>query len=189
MSGSTCPGCLGTGRDWVCLGTGFACPENKTGVCTRCHGTRRCDLCDAPFLSTAPGTRSSDDGAAETSRRVLLIDDEAGILELLVLWFVDDPRCQSVVTASTAEAAFGVLADESPDTIICDFQLGSVTSDAYLPGLRAAAPNARIVVYTCDPALAQLCGVLDRGADVVLDKVQVPLADVVDVAMQLPVVA
>jgi len=188
MSGTTCPGCLGTGRDWVCLGTGFACPETKSGVCTRCRGSRRCDLCDAPYQLTAPGP-GCETGPADRARRVLVIDDEEVILDLLVLWFADDPRCHSVVTASTADAAIGMLADETPDAIICDFQLGHVTSDAYLPGLRAAAPNACIVVYTCDPALAQLSGVLDRGADVVLDKVRVSLADVVEVAMQVPSVA
>lgn len=189
MSGSGCPGCLGTGRDWVCLGTGYACPETKTGVCSRCLGARRCDLCDAPFLLTTPDHVRTSAGAAPMPRRVLLIDDDESILDLLHLWFSDDPRCVSVLRASSAEAAFCLLADESPDAIICDFELGPVTSDKCLPGLRAAAPNARIVVYTCDPLLAHSSGVLDRGADLVMDKVQASLADVVEIAMQMPNVA
>ena len=186
MTGGTCPGCQGTGRDWVCLGTGYACPETKTGVCQRCHGTRRCDLCDAPFLLTDP-TADAAEALGRTSGRVLVIDDEPSMLHLLGLWFGEDARCSSIHVVDSPDAALVSIAEQTPDAIVCDFHLGPVTSDRYLPGIRSAATNARIVIYTCDPPLAQAAGVLDHGADVVLDKLRVPLEQLVDVVMRAPV--
>jgi len=38
-----CPGCLGTGNCWVCLGTGsLAVLDAKPTRCARCHGSGRC---------------------------------------------------------------------------------------------------------------------------------------------------
>lgn len=190
MSGSRCAGCLGSGRCWVCLGTGFRFPERRLGMCSRCKGLRHCDLCDAPFLITDELSVEPLLSTVDAPRRVLVIDDEPAMLSLVNIWLTDDPRCGSVVTTSTADRAFVSLAEESPpDTIICDFHIGAISSDSYLPGFRSAAPHARIVIYTCDPVSANRADVTAQGADVVIDKVQVPLEQLVDIALSGPIAA
>lgn len=184
---SDCVGCLGNGRCWVCLGTGYGCPETKSGVCHRCGGARRCDQCDAPFLLTRIDLTGEQPTC--TSRRVLVIDDEASMRTLLELWFRDDARCLSVIAVPSVEAAFVALALDEPDAIVSDLHIGAVTSDRYLPGLRAAAPAARIVIFTCDPSLASELDVMALGADAVVDKTAAPLEQVVDLALRAPATA
>jgi len=156
----------------------------KSGRCARCHGDRRCDLCDAPYRATQIDLRDP-----EPAQRVLVIDDDPSMRTLLGLWFGDDERCQAIAEVPSAEAAFVEVAIETPDAIVCDLHLGALTGEVYLPGLRNAAPNARIVVYTCDPQLAYDLDVFDLGADAVLDKTSAPLEQLVDTALQAPTAA
>jgi len=184
MTASDCVGCLGSGRCWVCLGSGFECPETKDGLCHRCGGSRRCDLCHSSLLVTEIDLCGSE--PACTARRVLVIDDDSSMRTLLGLWFDDDARCLSVSDVPSAEAAFVTLAMDNPDTIVCDLHLGPLTSDRYLPGLRTAAPAARIVVYTCDPRLARDLDVLGLGADAIVDKLAAPVEQLVELALRSP---
>jgi CheY-like chemotaxis protein len=173
VAGNGCVGCLGSGRCWVCLGTGFAYPEFKRGECTRCGGDRICDLCRGEAAVASFGA----------SRRVLLIDDEVSVSTLLELWLGDDPRCAAVAMAPSGDAAFAELAEHTPDTILCDYHLGDVTSEAYLPGFRSAAPHARIFIHTSDPHSAREAGVLDLGADAIVEKGRLTLDELVDMAL------
>jgi len=166
-----CVGCLGSGTCWVCLGSGFADTERRRGSCSRCHGTRHCHVCNATAVTTK----------AE-QRRVLVVDDEPDTLHLVELWIADDPRCEAVDVADSGDRALLVLAEADPDTIVCDHNLGSHTSNEYLPGFKSAAPDARIVIHTSDPLGAKADGVLDRGADVVVEK-GTSLEDLVDIAL------
>lgn len=181
-----CDGCLGSRQCWVCLGTGYELPENRVGQCSRCAGTARCHVCqsmsgavDTPSVSP-PGRRP---GAV---RRVLVVDDEGDVLDLVRIWLDDDPRCGAVDTATSCEQALLLLAENCPDAIVCDFQLGSTTSDEYLPGFRSACPQARILIHTGNPDLAHAAGIIDRGADVVMEKGRATIQDVVDAALHDP---
>ncbi len=176
-----CAGCLGSGRCWVCLGTGYAVPESLTGICSRCQGTRRCHLC-AGSAARGPGSATATTGPVGP-RRVLVVDDETDILDLLGLWLQDDPRCAAVSTTTSAEEALLILAEEPVDVIVCDFQLVGASSDQYLPGFRSACPHARIVVHTADTTAAYAARVVERGADLVLEKGRSTLQHVVDVVL------
>jgi CheY-like chemotaxis protein len=187
MTSPDCVGCLGNGRCWVCLGTGYGCPETRTGLCQRCVGARRCDQCDNPFLLTQIDLTGEQPTC--TSRRVLVIDDEESMRTLLQLWFRDDARCLSVVAVPSVEAAFVALALDELDAIVSDLHIGALTSDRYLPGLRAAAPAARIVIFTCDPELAEELDVITLGADAVVDKTSAPLDQLVELALRAPAAA
>jgi CheY-like chemotaxis protein len=168
-----CVGCLGSGLCWVCLGTGYAVPESRRGRCSRCLGTRRCHVC-AP----APEV------ARRIPRRVLVVDDEPDVLDLLRVWLSDDERCCAVETVTSGDAALLALAENCADTIVCDFQLGGgATSADYLPGFRSACPDARIVLHTGSPDLALAAGVIERGADLVLEKGRVTLQQLIDEAL------
>lgn len=172
MSTGECVGCLGSRICWVCLGTGYASPEGRKGRCTRCHGTRRCHVC-APATEVAP----------QIPRRVLVVDDEHDVLDLLRVWLSDDERCGAVETVTSGDAALLALAENCADTIVCDFQLGGTTSADYLPGFRSACPQARILLHTGSPDLALAAGVIERGADLVLEKGRVTLQQLIDEAL------
>ena len=48
-----CDGCLGSERCWVCLATGNANTEARTGICHRCAGSGICLMCQPRPLTIA----------------------------------------------------------------------------------------------------------------------------------------
>lgn len=176
MANDVCVGCLGSRVCWICLGTGFAAPARLRGVCPRCHGSRRCHLCAGIGAAAAATYRA-------TPRRVLVVDDEQEVLDLARIWLEDDERCSLVETALNGDAALVWLADDCADTIICDYRLGAVTSDHYLPAFHSACPGARIVIHTSDPDLAMRAGVIEHGASVVLEKGRTTFQELLDIAL------
>ena len=194
MPTSVCVGCLGSGECWVCLATGYESPTERIGQCSRCRGSKRCHVCgDDTHAHSAPAPppgarrlRAAPDADPSRPRHVLLVDDEPHLLDLMSIWLTDDPRCAGVVTADSGDRALLSLADECPDTIICDFQLGSATSADYLQAFRSACPRARIVIHTGEPDSAHAAGIIARGADLVVEKGSVTLQELVDVALEFP---
>jgi CheY-like chemotaxis protein len=168
-----CVGCLGSRQCWICLGTGYAVPQARRGICVKCGGTGRCHLC----VDVREPARRPE------RRRVLVVDDEQHILDLLTIWFDDDARCEAVDTVSDVDQALLSLANFCPDTILCDFRLGHATSADYLPGFRSACPDARIVIHTGSPEHAHAAGIVELGADVVVEKGRISLEQLVDVAL------
>lgn len=173
MATGVCVGCLGSRQCWICLGTGFADPQHRRGVCGRCRGSRRCHLCEGASATVM----------RRQPRKVLVVDDEPHLLDLLTIWLEDDARCEAVDTVADVERAMLSLAQFCPDTILCDFRLGGTTSAAYLPGFRSACPDSRIVIHTGSPELAHAAGIVELGADVVLEKGRVSLEQLVDVVL------
>lgn len=172
MPAGVCVGCLGSGRCWVCLGSGFLDPQSRRGVCGRCRGTRRCHLCSADGTAVVLERPSR--------RSVLVIDDEQHILDLVTIWLEDDDRCETVEAVSTGDAALLALAESCPDTILCDFRLEGTTTAGYLQGFRSACPQARIVVHTASPELAYAAKIVELGADLVLVKGSIDLPQLID---------
>lgn len=115
--------------------------------------------------------------------RVLVVDDEPDILDLMTIWLEDDPRCKAVERASTPEQAAVVAQDTCPDVILLDFRLGSQTSVGVLPTLRRACPRARILIHTASRAEADSACVLALGADDILEKATVSIAAVVEMVL------
>jgi CheY-like chemotaxis protein len=123
-------------------------------------------------------------GAVETSRRVLVVEDNEDIRLLLNLWLRDDPRCLSVTEADSVGTALAVTrGTTSYDAVVCDFMLGDGTAADCLRQLRKAWPQARIVVYTASMRVAREAGVLEMGADLVVEKVSVVVEDVVELVL------
>jgi CheY-like chemotaxis protein len=123
-------------------------------------------------------------GAIETSRRVLVVEDNDDIRLLLNLWLRDDPRCQSVTEADSVSGALDAARKQTPyDAVVCDFMLGDGTAADCLRQLRKAWPEARIVVYTASMRVAREAGVLEMGADLVVEKVSVVVEDVVELVL------
>ena len=121
------------------------------------------------------------------SRRVLVVDDEPDIRELLTMMFEDDPRCAAVAGVGDLDDAVPEAVQLRPDSIVLDLMFGHRTCIEVLPTLRAACPNAHIVVFTSSRRSAVAAGVLDLGADVVVQKVSVSFEELTDLVLNPPV--
>jgi two-component system chemotaxis response regulator CheB len=117
------------------------------------------------------------------SLRVLVVDDEPDIVDLMTIWLEDDPRCKAVERATTLEHAVVVAEATCPDVVLLDFRLGSETSDGVLPALRRACPSARILIHTASRAEADAARVLSLGADAILEKATVSVSAVVEAVL------
>ena len=115
--------------------------------------------------------------------RVLVVDDEPDILDLMTIWLEDDPRCKAVERATSLAQASAVAATSCPDVILLDFRLGSENSASVLPRLRYVCPDARILIHTASRAEAEAAQVLSLGADAILEKATVSIAAVVDAVL------
>ena len=121
---------------------------------------------------------------AETRQRVLVVEDNEDIRLLLNLWLKDDVRCLSVTEADSVSAALATATEGTAyDAIVCDFMLGDGTAADCLRQLRKASPSARIVVYTASMRVAHEAGVLEMGADLVVEKVSVVVEDVIEMVL------
>jgi DNA-binding NarL/FixJ family response regulator len=115
--------------------------------------------------------------------RVLVVDDEPDILDLMTIWLEDDPRCKAVDRAATLQQAMTVAEETCPDAILLDFRVGSHTSVVVLPQLRRICPAARILIHTASRAEADAARVMALGADGVLEKATQSVAAVVDAVL------
>lgn len=117
------------------------------------------------------------------SRRVLVVDDEPDILDLLTMLFEDDDRCAAVKAVGELDEAVAEAVALSADSIVLDLMFGHRTSVEILPSLRQARPDAHIVVFTSSRRAAMAAGVLDLGANVVVQKVSVSFEALTDLVL------
>ncbi|HEX9530844.1 MAG TPA: response regulator transcription factor [Acidimicrobiales bacterium] len=94
---------------------------------------------------------------SDRAARVVVIDDD------------EDFRL-FVETMLQAIDGFTVVGRTRPDIVVLDLQMPVVDGMTALPELRRLVPEARIVVVSAFPDLVTLIDVLDRGADLYLDK-------------------
>ena len=81
--------------------------------------------------------------------RVLLIDDEPDLRELLAITLELDGSFDVVGNASTLAEGVELARATQPDVIVTDLVLGSTVPPEELLGeLRAAAPQASVVVFS-----------------------------------------
>ena len=120
---------------------------------------------------------------AVMGRRVLVVDDEPDILDLLTMLFEDDDRCTVVAAVGELDAAVSAAVEVEADSIVLDLMFGHRTSVEILPALRRARPEAHIVVFTSSRRAAMAAGVLDLGADVVVQKVSVSFEALTDLVL------
>ena len=116
-------------------------------------------------------------------QRVLVVDDEREICDLVTIWLDDDPRCERVIQAHDLEAAVRLADRERPDVIVLDFEVGQHTSVEALPALRHSCPHARIVIHTGSRDEAVRANVEGHGADDVVEKATTSLPDLVEIVL------
>jgi len=78
----------------------------------------------------------------------LIIDDQLVVREGLRMLIENHPGTKVVAMARTRTEALDIISREPLDVIILDLELGGHTSLTFLPQLREAAKDARILVLT-----------------------------------------
>ena len=114
---------------------------------------------------------------------VLLVEDNDDIRFLLRFWLDEDERCGQVYEAANCSQALELAGTRAVDAMVVDFMLDGGTIAECLPALRAARPDARIVVYTANLQVAREAGVLDMGADALVEKMAVVVEEVVGLVL------
>jgi pimeloyl-ACP methyl ester carboxylesterase len=132
----------------VLTGVGHWIPELATDVFTPM-------LLDHLAQATIPpgGRCAGDPGrtrdAGENAMRVLLIDDEPDLRDLLAITLELDGGFDVVGNASSLTEGVELARTTRPDVIVTDLVLGSTVPPEELLGeLRAAAPQAAVVVFS-----------------------------------------
>ncbi len=120
------------------------------------------------------------------ARRVLVVDDEQDIRELIVMWLADDERCGSVWQAASLDDAVELAEQQTPDVVLLDFFLARRVCVDELPRIRAACPAAVIIVYTSSRRAAETAGVFDAGANLLVEKGRVSDDEVVELVLGQP---
>jgi DNA-binding response OmpR family regulator len=134
-------------------------------------------------MMAAPSLTATPSLTVVRRDQVLLVEDNDDIRFLLRFWLDEDERCGQVFEAATCADAVRLASTQAVDAMVVDFMLTGGTIDECLPALRAARPNARIVVYTANLQVARQAGVLAMGADVLVEKMSVVVEDVVDLVL------
>jgi DNA-binding response OmpR family regulator len=137
----------------------------------------------------SPDVETPAEPPSAARRRVLVVDDEQDIRDLVVMWLNDDPRCLSVAEADDLDIAVELVARTRPDVVLLDFFLGSRVVAEGLPQMRASSPTSTIIVFTASRVAAERAGVLELGADHIVEKATMSIDAVVEllVGEELPV--
>jgi DNA-binding NarL/FixJ family response regulator len=100
--------------------------------------------------------------------RVFHCDDSEAFTRLVAFWLAEHDDIEHVGQAHTAEDALAALPAARPDVVLLD-TLGRPGDDALTLAIRAAAPQAKVIVYSGYVRLMQ-DGALGEAADSYLEK-------------------
>lgn len=103
-------------------------------------------------------------GAAAVPVRVLVVDDHTLFRRGLTALLAADARFAVVAEAADAGEAQRCAAEARPDVILLDNHLPGVNGVDALPGLREAAPEARVLMLTVSEDEDDLAAALRGGA-------------------------
>ena len=131
-------------------------------------------------------TQRRTDDPQTVPHRVLIVDDEQDIRDLLEMILREDPPCAEVAAVGDLDEAIPTARALAPDAVIIDLMFGHRTCAEILPALRHAVPDAHIVIFTSSRRTAMSLGVLGLGADVVVQKVSVSFDELIGIALDAP---
>ncbi|MPZ73101.1 MAG: response regulator [Nitriliruptorales bacterium] len=97
-------------------------------------------------------------------RRILIVDDDDGLREVLSLYIGFEDGLEVVGTAATASEAADLVTKVTIDAIVLDYHMPGVDGIEAIPMLRAAAPAARIVMFSADDDRRASDEAIERGA-------------------------
>jgi response regulator RpfG family c-di-GMP phosphodiesterase len=110
------------------------------------------------------GSSADKAAAASAGRRVLVVDDEESVRNLLARWL--ESAGHAVVTATGAEAALAVIQQVAPAVVVCDIRMpgrdGLWLAERIRDGFQQTAVIMASGVQDVDASIACLrCGVVD----------------------------
>jgi len=87
--------------------------------------------------------------------RLLIVEDEASVLEMLTEYFV--ARGYAVTAAASGEKALDAFTRERPDIVLLDIRMDGIDGVSVLKRLHQAAPDVSVIMVTAneDEALAR----------------------------------
>jgi two-component system response regulator RegA len=109
------------------------------------------------------------DASTSANRRVLIVEDDTKLLELLTAAF-ERRSGVSVIGVTTVRETRDVLQTESPELCIVDFKLPDGTGLDVIREIRARRPAARVVLLTGYGTLEVGAAAIRAGADEVMAK-------------------
>ncbi|WP_322762840.1 response regulator transcription factor [Frankia sp. Cr2] len=112
------------------------------------------------------------DGESEplAAVRVVVADDADGVRDLVCLLLEMEPDFVVVGQARNGVEAVDVVSRTGPDLVLLDVSMPVMDGLAALPGVRRAAPDARVVIFTgfSEQALGERAAAL--GAHALIEK-------------------
>lgn len=123
-------------------------------------------------MDTCPAGNAAGEAtdAGEHAVRVVVADDTASVRDLVCLLLGMEPDFTIVGQACNGAEAVDVVAGTHPDLVLLDVVMPVLDGVSALPRVRAAAPGARVVIFTgsCEGSLARDVAAL--GADALVEK-------------------
>lgn len=102
--------------------------------------------------------------------RILLVDDDKGLVNGMKTFLEEMPGTFEVVTANSGDEAFLKLVDFKPDVIVLDVNLPDMNGIEILNPIQDIHPNAHIVILTDNASPEQRERALRQGAVRFLEK-------------------
>ena len=103
-----------------------------------------------------------------TARRILLVDDESGILETLRILLRGDGY--DVVAALSGREAVEMLPDASPDIVLTDIRMPGMTGLDVMSKAHEVDPETAVILMTAQASLQTAIQVVNEGAYYYLQK-------------------
>ena len=100
--------------------------------------------------------------------RILVVDDEPLVCDSITRMLAGDE--QTVVTATTAEAALAALQHARFDLIIVDYQLPGMKGDELAAAVKSHDPHLALIMITAYPETLALSHKQLAGVDLVISK-------------------
>lgn len=101
----------------------------------------------------APRDATDPEGAGARAQTILVVDDEEDIRESLKALFETCLDDVVVVTAGSADAAFALLAKETPDLLVSDYKMPGMNGLEFLSTVADRAPHVPRILVTAFPDL------------------------------------
>ena len=102
------------------------------------------------------------------SKKILLVDDETGILDTLSILFRGEGY--DVFTALGGKEAMGIMAQEKPDVVVTDIRMPGTTGLDVLSFAREVDPETPVILMTAQASLQSAVRAVNEGAYYYLQK-------------------
>jgi DNA-binding NarL/FixJ family response regulator len=97
--------------------------------------------------------------------RVAIVDDHPIVTDGVVANLSASAEIEIVATGTTADDALAIARTHAPDVLILDLELGGKSGLDAVPGVKAASPRTRIVIFSAYAGEERVATAFERGAD------------------------